>query len=89
VLEKRNISSNCQEYERRIFQAGRSLEDPTTLLTPVASGVNGIWRLRMLTPITDTRPKVMWTDVIRTYYMCSVGRPFELGGLKYRGQETK
>ena len=43
----------------------------------------------MLTPITDTIRKVMWTGVIRTYYMCSVGPPFEPGGLKYVVQETK
>jgi len=37
----------------------------------------------MLTPITDSRPKVMWTEAMRTYYVCSVGSPFKPGGLKY------
>ena len=43
----------------------------------------------MLTPIKDTRPKMMWTEVIRTCYVRSVGPPFERERLKYSAQETK
>jgi len=31
----------------------------------------------------------MWTEVIRTCYVRSVGLPFERGGLKYSAKETK
>jgi hypothetical protein len=36
----------------------------------------------MLTPVMGKRPKVMWPEVNGTYYVGSVGPPFEPGGSK-------
>jgi hypothetical protein len=48
--------------------------------------VNGKGGLGILTPTMGKRPKVIWVEVIQTYYVGSMGLTFESGGFKYDTQ---